>query len=55
MHKYICLCASVQIVKVCVLLGSRESIRGPGHAAQTQVIEGIEGEELLEVGAHVWL
>lgn len=66
--KYICLCARVRLVQVCVLRGSRGSIRGSGHVAQTQVIEGKEEEEeeLLEVGggwrvegggrgAHVWL
>lgn len=65
-----CLYATVckvceQSVRVCVLLGRGGSIRGSGHAAHTQVIEGKQREELLEVGAvreeewgggaHVWL
>ena len=55
--KYICLCARVRLVKVCVffflfLRGGRGSIRGSGHVAQTQVIEGKEEEEeeQLEAG-----
>lgn len=42
-------------VKVCVLLGTRGSIRGSGHVAQMQVFEGKEGKALLEVWAHVQL
>lgn len=55
-YSYICVCASVWIVKVCVLLGSRGSIRGSGHTAQMQVIEGKEGGGAAGGGgAHVWL
>lgn len=37
-------------LKVCVLLGTRGSIRGSGRVAQMQVIEGKKWEALLDGG-----
>lgn len=48
----VCLCACVNGC-VCVLQGTGGSIRGSGHVAQTQVIEGKEGRTCLCVRAHV--
>lgn len=47
---FVCTCATGP--SMCFLRGGRGSIRGSGHVAQTQVIEGKEEEEeeLLEVG-----
>lgn len=53
---YICLTVSLQIVKLCVFVGSGGSISGSGRAAQMQVTEGKKGGGPVgRLGAHAWL